>query len=99
MVPFQYTYVAPVVSTVALGADPSGPMPRSYGPLRLLLAEPWEHERASDPHYCALCTLSRGPGEFRLWQSPGMPAVPMGNQALYTCRTKQGLLVKRTNQL
>lgn len=51
--------------------------------LVLLLAEPWEHERATDPHYCALCTYSRGPSEFRLWQSPGMPPVPMGNRNLF----------------
>lgn len=57
--------------------------PRFVHKLVLLLADPWEHERATDPHYCSLCSFSRGPSEFRLWQSPGMPPVPMGNRNLF----------------
>jgi hypothetical protein len=57
--------------------------PRFVHKLVLLLAEPWEHERLTDPHYCSLCTFSHGPVEFRLWQSPGMPTVPMGSRNLF----------------
>ncbi len=66
------------------------PDPRFVHKLVLLLAEPWEQERAVDPHYCSLCFLSRGPMEFRLYQSPGMPSVPMGNRNL--CVPGQGFL-------
>jgi hypothetical protein len=50
--------------------------------LVLLLGEPSPLERSTDPHYCSLCVYSRGPSEFHLFQSPGMPSVPMGNRNL-----------------
>ncbi len=57
--------------------------PRFVHKLVLLLGEPSPLEHSTDPHYCTLCVFSRGPSEFRLFQSPGMPAVPMGNRNLY----------------
>lgn len=56
--------------------------PRFVHKLVLLLGEPSPLDRQTDPHYCSLCAFSRGPSEFRLWQSPGMPAVPLGNRNL-----------------
>lgn len=56
--------------------------PRFVHKLVLLLSEASVVDRSTDPHYCSLCSFSRGPSEFRLWQSPGMPAVPMGNRNL-----------------
>jgi hypothetical protein len=50
--------------------------------LVLLLGDSSPLDRSADPHYCSLCSLSHGPSEFRLWQSPGMPVVPMGNRNL-----------------
>ena len=51
--------------------------------LVLLLGEPNPLEKSTDPHSCSLCAFSRGPLEFRLFQSPGMPSVPMGNRNLF----------------
>lgn len=56
--------------------------PRFVHKLVLLLGEPSPLERSTDPHYCSLCVFSRGPSEFHLFQSPGMPSVPMGNRNL-----------------
>ena len=50
--------------------------------LVLLLGESNPLEPSSDPYFCSLCAFSRGPSEFHLFQSPGMPSVPMGNRTL-----------------
>jgi hypothetical protein len=57
--------------------------PRFVHKLVLLFGEPNPLERLTDPHYCSLCAFSRGPSEFHLFQSPGMPSVPMGNRNLF----------------
>jgi len=51
--------------------------------LVLLFGETNPLEKSTDPHYCSLCAFSRGPSEFHLFQSPGMPSVPMGNRNLF----------------
>jgi hypothetical protein len=57
--------------------------PRFVHKLVLLLGEPNPLEHSADPHFCTLCVFSRGPSEFHLFQSPGMPSVPMGNRNLF----------------
>jgi hypothetical protein len=57
--------------------------PRFVHKLVLLLGEPNPLEHSADPHFCTLCAFSRGPSEFHLFQSPGMPSVPMGNRNLF----------------
>jgi len=57
--------------------------PRFVHKLVLLLGEPNPLEPSADPYYCSLCAFSRGPSEFHLFQSPGMPSVPMGNRNLF----------------
>lgn len=57
--------------------------PRFVHKLVLLLAEPNPLEPSADPYFCEICAFSRGPSEFHLFQSPGMPSVPMGNRNLF----------------
>ena len=57
--------------------------PRFVHKLVLLLGESNPLEPSSDPYFCSLCAFSRGPSEFHLFQSPGMPSVPMGNRNLF----------------